>query len=192
MPELPEWIAHPEEWGVFLLVAVIALIGLFFLYRLTFGGARAAARATLPAKSFRHVLLPATERMAWTPGAVALACRLAGSGASVLLAYIIEVPRALALDADLPEEEAQARRALTRASEMVRKYGLPVQAQIRKARVAVEETLRAAGEEKADLLVLIVADDKNEDADSPLAARAEELARRAPCEVVFARAAAEG
>lgn len=188
---LPHWIAHPEEWEVFLLVAVIALVGLFFLFRLVFGGARGASRAVLPPKPFRNVLLPATDRMAWTPGAVSLACRLAGAGASVLLTYVIEVPRALALDAAMPEEEAQARRALTRASELVRKYGLPVQTRVRKGRGALEETLRAASEEKADLLVLMVADG-SVDPDSPLAARAEELARRAPCEVVFARAAANG
>jgi nucleotide-binding universal stress UspA family protein len=187
-------LAHPEELGLFIAVVVVALIGIYFLLRITLGGARSLGNAVLPPKAYKRVLLPAAPSMGYSEEAVTLACRLAGSaggGASVLLAYIIEVPRILPPDAAMPEEEAEAERVLARAAEAVKKYGLPARTQVRKARATVEETLRALRDENADLLVLMIPPDaRDPNTPHPFSVLTTELARRAPCEVVLARAVA--
>jgi nucleotide-binding universal stress UspA family protein len=136
--------------------------------------------------------LPALDEITYAPEAVALACRLAtpptggAPDASVLLTYIIEVPRSLAADAPMPDEEALANRALAEASESVRRCGLRPVPQVRKGRGAVDETLRAIREGNADLLVLVAPPGAaSADAFGRLTA---ELSRRAPCEVILARA----
>ncbi len=187
-------LAHPEELGPFLVVVVVALVGLYFLLRVTLGGARALGKVALPPKPFKRVLLPTAPSMGYSDEAVTLACRLAGreaGGAAVLLTYIIEVPRSLPPDAAMPEEEAEADRVLARAAEGVRRYGLQARTQVRKARATVEETLRALKEENADLLVLMVPPDAHDpNMPHPFSVLTTELARRAPCEVVLARAVA--
>jgi nucleotide-binding universal stress UspA family protein len=151
--------------------------------------------------------------------AVQLACRLAGNGglrpaaagnapaAAVVLAYVIEVPRAFGLSAALPDEEAAANDALAVAAEAVRACGLQPVSVVRKGRGLLDETLRAAGDEKADLLVLTTGggamnavasfspssggggEDATTQAEESFSAQ---IARRAPCEVILARAAATG
>lgn len=199
---MPEWIAHPEEWGVAALVATVAIVGIFVLLRLILGGARAlggaAGAAALPAKQYQRVLLPALPETGYSEEVVSLACRLASgvgghdAAAAVVLTYVIQVPRALAPNAEMPEEEAAAQRTLSEAATFVKRCGLQPVTRIRKARGVVEEMLRAIAEEKADLLVLMVtpASAANRSELLPAAASlTRELARRAPCEVVFARAA---
>ena len=183
---MPDWVAHPEEWGVAALVAGVALVGIFVLLRLILNGARTLGAASLPPKQYRRVLLPASPEMGYQEGAVSLACRLAGNGshASVVLSYVIEVPRALAPNAEMPEEEAAAKRALEDAAALVKRCGLQPVTRIRKARGMVDETLRAIQEEKADLLVLVVAPEQTGSSDPSLTS---ELTRRASCEVVLAR-----
>jgi nucleotide-binding universal stress UspA family protein len=123
-----------------------------------------------------------------------------------VLAYEIEVPRAFALSAALPDEEAAANDALAVAADAVRACGLQPVSVVRKGRALLDETLRAAGDEKADLLVLTTTggamnavasfspssggseDDTTQTEESFTA----QIARRAPCEVILARAAATG
>lgn len=202
IPRIPERIdiAHPEEWGVFALVIVAALVLLYYLLRVTLSGARRDAAAVLPAKPYHCVLMPTMRAQGFGSEAVTLACQLASPGAgngrtTVVLSYVIEVPRSLPLDASLPEEEAEAERVLQQAAEDVRQCGLKPVTQVRKTRSATEETLRAVEAEKADLLVLtpttLVGDDEEDSLGSSGSGSGEiaaELARRAPCEVVLARA----
>lgn len=208
-------IAHPEEWGPAALVVVMAAIGIYSLLRVVFAGSRSLGQTTLPAKPYRCVLLPATRPMGFAPSAVELACRLAAvgsgggaaAGASVLLAFLIEVPRALAVDAPLPDEEAEAERALAEAARLVEARGLRAVTRVCKGRAAAEEALRVAREEKVDLLVLPTSDPAagpnnpsavlpavgaaavDDVAVDPVRALTAELARRAPCEIVLARTA---
>ena len=196
---MPEWITDPDEWITAAIVAVVAIVGIFVLLRITLGDARALRHVSLPAKQYRRVLLPTSADTGYPDEVVSLACRLAGGGsggggghASVVLTYVIEVPRALAANAEMPEEEAAAQRVLDEAAASVKRSGLQAVTRIRKARAAVDETLRAIGEEKADLLVLIVppgSPSSRANDPSPAATLTNELARRAPCEVVLARAA---
>lgn len=189
---LPDWIAHPEEWEGFVLVAVIVLIGIYGLLRMTLSGARALGRSVLPPKTFKRVLVPATAVSGYSEAAIRLACRLAGTvagpAARILLVYIIEVPRTLALDAPMPTEEGEANRALTQAAEQVKRQGLQAATQVRKSRTTLDETLRAIQEEKADLTVVTIPPDPR-NAGTPYSSLAltNEMTRRAACEVVFAR-----
>ena len=209
------YLLHPDEYAVVLLVGLIVLGGVYALLRLTLGGARQLGQAVLPPKNYRRILVPAAADMPIAAEAIQLACRLAGSGgaaasgntpAAVVLAYVIEVPRAFALSAALPDEEAAASDALARAADAVRACGLQPVSVIRKGRGLLDETLRAAGEEKADLLVLTTRVETNvanasfspseggggaeERSDTEESLNAQ-IARRAPCEVVLARAATE-
>lgn len=215
MPPLAQIdIAHPEEWGPAVLVVVMAAIGIYSLLRVVFAGSRSLGQTALPAKPYRCVLLPATRPMGFAPPAVELTCRLAvgsgggsAAGASVLLAFLIEVPRALAVDAPLPDEEAEAGLALAEAARLVEARGLRAVTRVCKGRAAAEEVVRVAREEKVDLLVLPTSDPAagpnnpsavlpavgaaavDDVAVDPVRALTAELARRAPCEIVLARTA---
>lgn len=194
-------IAHPEEWGLFALVIIVALLLLYYLLRVTLSGARRDAAAALPAKPYHCVLMPTTRAQGYDKEAVALACQLASPGGSggrttVVLSYVIEVPRSLPLDASLPDEETEAEKVLQQAAESVRQCGLKPVTQVRKARSATEEALRAVEAEKADLLVLtpgtLAADANEEEDDFGGGGITSDLAERAPCEVVLARPANSG
>lgn len=211
MPLLPRRIdfAHPEELGLAVLVVGVVLVVLYYIFRLTVLGARRGEKAELPTKPYRCVLMPSTQGLGYGEEAVTLACRLAGPGSGnvgpsqIILSYVIEVPRSLAIDAAMPDAEAEAERALNQAAESVRACGLQPVTQIRKARSVVDETMRAVQEQKADLLVLTPSPAPapspspssavTQQASNTAEATANEetcgeIARRAPCEVVLARA----
>jgi nucleotide-binding universal stress UspA family protein len=203
-----DWISHGGELWALLLVCLIAPVALYFLWRVIFAGARAAGQAALPNKTYARVLVPAGPDQPFAPQAVEMACRLAGGGASpamarvVLLAYVIEVPRALAPDAAMPEEEAVAARELDQAVRAVRTNGLEVIPQVRKARASVDEIVRAVTDERADLLVVSTLGGNNntpsnsgmgdeEEANGGSGFRLAEMVRRAPCEVMLVRPASD-
>src|SRR5665213_1506318 len=71
---------------------------------------------------WRTILVPAYERP-YSKRCIAVASRLAkGSGGTVMLSYLMEVPRAFPLDADQPEEELIADRVLADAEAVVRSF----------------------------------------------------------------------
>lgn len=206
-------ILHPDEYAVVLLVVLIALGLLYALLRITLGGARQLRQAVLPPKIYRRILVPAAADMPFGADIVQLACRLAGDSAgavgsntpaaAVVLAYVIEVPRAFALSAALPDEEAAANDALARAADAVRACGLQPVSVVRKGRGLLDETLRAASEEKADVLIVTAASGEASPDNASLSpgggsgedevmgdgeSLSAQIARRAPCEVVLARA----
>lgn len=201
------YILHPDEYAVVFLVASLALGGVYALLRITLGGARQLRQVVLPSKIYRRILVPAAADMPIGADAVQLACRLAGKNSAaagsntpitaVVLAYVIEVPRAFALSAALPEEEAAANDALARAAEAVRACGLQAVSVVRRGRGVLDETLRAASEENADLLVVTtgqVGPDSTpfspgggeEETTGTEESFSSQIARRAPCEVVLA------
>ncbi len=151
--------AHPEEWAPLFLVGAGVVGGGFLLLRVIFSGGQQAGPAPLPAKAFGSVVVPVDGREvsvdAFLGEAVPLACAL-GAGATVRLAYVIEVPRALAVDAPMPEEEEGAARVLASAAEQVRARGLKVETRVQKGRTFADGTLRAIQEADADLLVLAI------------------------------------
>ena len=75
-------IAHRQELIGLILVGVVALLGIYWLLRVTLGGAASLGKFGLPPKPYKRILLPAAPDMAYTDEGINLACRLAGSPGS--------------------------------------------------------------------------------------------------------------
>jgi nucleotide-binding universal stress UspA family protein len=116
----------------------------------------------LPLKQYRRILVPTGVGMChddYVSEAASLACHLAGKKGSipteVVFTYVIPVPRALPLNADMPAEEAEADRVLNAAADLAQKRGLTrVTKQLRKGRTVEDETIKAVEQEDADLVIL--------------------------------------
>lgn len=87
--------------------------------------------------------------------AVALACDVARRNkGKVYTVHVIEVKRALPLDALLQPEEAAGEEILSRAEEVARKQGFEVEGEILHARDAGPAIVDDAIEHRADLIIL--------------------------------------
>jgi nucleotide-binding universal stress UspA family protein len=127
------------------------------------------------------VLVPAFERP-YSKRCLAVASRLAkGSGGTVLLAYMLEVPRALPLDAEQPEEDNIAGHELAEAEAVVRSFHVPVRTLVTRTRTVREGILKLIHNEEVDLLVL---GRRHDNARGILRELATELFEEAPCEVI--------
>ena len=144
----------------------------------------AAAKAHRSVFAVKRILVP-TVGLPYSERAVELACRLGQEQkAVVLLVHILEVPRTLPLGVPLPEDEAEAAKALERAESIVTLHGLQPQKIIHRARIAGEEIARIAGEQDADMIVL-GARAKVGLRDEMLGRTSELVLRHAPCEVII-------
>jgi len=133
--------------------------------RAMFSGAGAIKQEPLirlPDKRYRRILVPTGVGMChadYVAEAATLACNLAsrkGSSATeIIFTYVIPVPRALPVTAQMPEEETAAQRVLDAAATVARKCGITnVTTQLRKGRTVVDETVKAVEQEDADLVIL--------------------------------------
>lgn len=87
--------------------------------------------------------------------ALAIAADLAKKHRAHLhLVHVIEVPRALAIDADLSDEVRGGERVLQRAEQIAGEYGLDVQGDLVQARQAGHAVVDEAVERGADVIVL--------------------------------------
>lgn len=131
---------------------------------------------------WKRVLAPAVDTP-YSMRSLEVAYRLAqGTGATVHLAFVIEVPRSLPLEAALPDAEGVAAMALRDAQEAARPYNVPVEAFVHRTRSAPEGILKLIGQASIDLLVLGGRPDALRGLPSELI---KDLFRRAPCEVVL-------
>ncbi len=149
-----------------------------------FGG-RAAAPSPASGESapgqWRCLLVPAVEQP-YSHRCLEVAYRLAqGTGATVQLAFLIEVPRALPLDAAMPDAEEVAATALNIAERSALPYKVQVESVIHRTRKAHDRILSLIPEEKVDLLVLGARPDRLRGLPGDMA---RELFLAAPCEVV--------
>jgi len=150
-------------------------------------GRSPAARATAGDRAPRSILVPLL-RADNPEAASALACRLAkgegGQAARLHLAYVLEVPRHLPLTAPLPEEEAEASRALEAAAAQARCDGVTAEPLVTRARDAGEEIVHQAEMLSASLIVLayLPSDDPG---DTQMSRVSRTVLDRAPCEVVL-------
>ena len=127
------------------------------------------------------LLIPAVDQP-YSNRALEVAYRLAqGTNARVQLAYLIEVPRILPLDAALPEAEAVAANALSIAERAAIPYKITVQSVIHRTRKAHDRILSLIPEEKVDLLILGARPDRTRGLPGDMA---RELFLAAPCEVI--------
>ena len=127
------------------------------------------------------LLIPAVDQP-YSNRALEVAYRLAqGTDAEVQLAFLIEVPRALPLDAALPDIEEVAANALNIAERAAIPYKVNVTSAIHRTRKAYDRILTLIPEEKIDLLVLGARPDRLRGLPGEMA---RELFLAAPCEVV--------
>lgn len=146
-----------------------------------FGRRPASAEAPLAPGQWHCLLIPALDQP-FSSRALEVAYRLAqGTTATVQLAFFIEVPRALALDAALPDTEAVAGSALRAAQEEAVPFGVSVQPVIHRTRSAHDRILSLIAEEKVDLLVLGARPDRQRGLPGDMA---RDLFLAAPCEVI--------
>ena len=192
---------HPEELLPIGLVVVGVIVGAFILLRTIFSGSRRGAAPSLPTKAFQTVVVPICARTAeeiLASDALPVACSLAGDrNGRVVVTYAIEVPRALAPDAPMPEDEERARAVLSRAGETGKSRGVRVETELRKGRKFLDETVRSAQENRADLVVLFSPPPQAADLAEPLFGMGDldadgrpdtlssVLLKRLPCEVVI-------
>lgn len=143
---------------------------------------RREAAPALPAqRPWQRMLVPAVDRP-YSARCLEVAYRLAqDTGGQVQLAYVLEVPRSLPLDAALPESEMTAGEALQIAQQVAIPFKVHPQPFVHRTRSAVEGILRLIAEERIDLLILGGRPDGNRGLPSDIS---RELFRRAPCEVV--------
>jgi nucleotide-binding universal stress UspA family protein len=133
-------------------------------------------------ESWKRLLVPAVDA-GYSMRSLEVAFRLAqGTDATVQLAFVIEVPRALPLEAALPEPEMLAAITLRDGQEAARAYKVPVEAFVHRTRSAPDGILKLIAQEKTDLLILGGRPDAIRGLPAELL---RELFRRAPCEVVL-------
>lgn len=143
------------------------------------GSGREITRAE---RQWKRVLAPAVD-MPYSMRSLEVAYRLAqGTGGSVSLAFVLEVPRSLPLDASLPEAEVVAAGALNDAREAARPFRITVEPFVHRTRNAADGILKLIAQENIDLLVLGGRPDGLRGLSSDLT---RELFRRATCEVVL-------
>jgi nucleotide-binding universal stress UspA family protein len=147
------------------------------------GGERGiAAEMTRTERQWKNVLVPALDNP-YSMRSLEVAYRLAqGTGAAVKLAFVVEVPRALPLDAAMPDSETVASSALDAAREAARPFRVQIEPFVHRTRNARDGILKLITQENVDLLVLGGRPDGLRGLPSDLT---RELFRRSPCEVVL-------
>ncbi len=144
------------------------------------------AKAKVAVSAIKKIIVP-TVGTTYSEKAVELACRLGKEQkAEVVIAYVIEVPFTLPLNATMAKAEAIAKEVVKRAEDIVHHRELPVKTKIERARKVGEGIIRLAKEEDADLIVvgirpIIGLPEKI------LGRTSETVLRRAPCEVIIDR-----
>jgi nucleotide-binding universal stress UspA family protein len=114
----------------------------------------AVARAVRGVSAARRILVPA-KGTSYSDRAVELACRLGQEqAADIVLVYVIEVPLSLPLNTPLGRDEAAARDALERGSQIVKLHGLKPEPMTRRDRDVAHGVLGAANNQAVDLVVL--------------------------------------
>ena len=95
-------------------------------------------------EAYRRILVPVSEARSCDQ-AMAIACRLAADrGATVSVLTAIEVPPELPLNAQMPDEEADARSVVAEARAIAELYGVTVEARVVRARAAGEAIVDCA------------------------------------------------
>jgi nucleotide-binding universal stress UspA family protein len=114
---------------------------------------RQKAEQLLP--RFRKVIVPAAGAH-FAKRALRTACRMArlNADAEIRLVYLIEVPRAFAIAAMLPGEEALADDVLATGARVVEGFGCRVTTDIQRGREFGETLIKYLAQQDADLLVI--------------------------------------
>ena len=148
------------------------------------------ARARVSVEAIKRILVPTIGNV-FAGREVELACRLGQEQkAEILLAYLMEVPRTLPLDASMPEEETKAKEALELAKTIVDLHGLPSTMEMLRSRVAGERIAQVAREQDVDMIVVGMRPGMGL-AYEAFARTVDVLMRKAPCELLIDRVVEE-
>ncbi len=149
------------------------------------------AKARVSVEAVKRILVPAVGT-AFAGREVELACRLGeDQKAEIGLAYVLEVPRTLSLDAPLPDEEARGIEALNLAKTIVDLHGLSSTMKGLRARVAAQEIAREAADQGADMIVMGMKPGIGI-AHEDFCRTMDVLIRKAPCELLIDRVVGGG
>jgi nucleotide-binding universal stress UspA family protein len=148
------------------------------------------AKARVSVEAVKKILVPAVGPI-FAGREVELACRLGEEQkAEIFLAYLLEVPRTLPLEAPMPQEEAKAKEALELAKTIVDLHGLPSRMEVLRARVAGERIAQVAGEQGVDLIIVGMKPGMGLPYEA-FARTVDVLMRKAPCELLIDRVTEE-
>jgi chloride channel protein, CIC family len=137
--------------------------------------------------NLNRIVVPLVESVA-SERAVELAARLASDEKSeIILAFVIEVPLSLSLDTPLPVLEEKATHILETGEFIVKQHKLKAETRIIRHRTAADGILQLARETNADLIVVGTGLPQRRTF-AELGHTVMELLRRAPCEVIIAKA----
>jgi nucleotide-binding universal stress UspA family protein len=177
----------PHPLGVAIALVFVVTLGftLFWMLRLPRPMTQEVARAVFSVHASRCIIVPILD-LFYTERAVELACRMGKQqSAAIVLAYIVEVPRLVALDSQLPEDvEERARKALEHAESIVERHGLKTLTTILRAREASEGIGQIVQSYSGDIVVLGVQAVERH-MPSIFTRTADALMRRPPCEVLI-------
>ncbi len=176
--------------GILLAVAfAVGLAGtLGWMLRVPPPPPRGATSTLLSVQTIHKVLVPLVDLGA-SVRAVELACRLSmQQHAEIVLAYVYEIP--LTAPLRVPEHDPKVERAMAAAAFIATQHGVQPRQRLEPARQAWHKIVDIAREESVDLIVMGVtsSDRPNE---SPIGRTAENVVRRAPCEVIVDRVPSE-
>ncbi|HKV43734.1 MAG TPA: universal stress protein [bacterium] len=181
---------HVSVLGAVLAGAFAVPMGvlLWWMLRVPRSVPQEVARAVRSVGAVQMILVPILEHY-YSERAVELASRLgATQKATIVLGYVLEVPRTLSLGVPLPDAEVRANQALGQAKTIVSLHNLEPHAEIIRARDAGEGIARVARDRGVDLIVLGISPDMGF-TEGSTARTAESLFRNAPCEVIIDRLA---
>ncbi len=177
----------PHPLGVMIALGFMLTLGgtLFWMLRLPGPMAQEVARAVCSVDAARVIVVPILD-LFYTERAVELACRLGRQqNALIVLAYVVEVPRLLTLDAPLPPEvKERADQALRHARTIVERHGLPASTTTVNAREASEGIGQAVQTYGGDMVLLGVHSVEHR-VPGIFARTADALMRHPPCEVLI-------
>ncbi len=148
------------------------------------------AKAVVSVEAIKRILVP-TVGTQFAGREVELACRLGREQkAEILLAYLLEVPRTLPLEAPLPTEESKAREALQLAKTIVDLHDLSSTMEVLRSRIAGEKIIQVAREKEVDLIIVGIKSGM-EFPYEDFARTINILLKKSPCELLISRVAEE-
>ncbi len=132
--------------------------------------------------SWHKIIIPASGAP-FSLRSVQNAARFAAKcpGCEVRLLYVIEVPRAFALQAPMPGEDSQAQTVLADGLEEARRCNLDATTEVLRVREVVDGLLKYIDQQEGDLVILGVRPDEVRGLPSDIATQ---IFRRSPCEVI--------
>ncbi len=142
------------------------------------------ARAHREVEALKSILIP-TQGMAYSERGVEVACRLGTEqDATLIFLYVIEVPRTLPLNAEMEEEDKEAKEAISHAEELAALHKMKSVSFVVRSRSAGEEIIKVAREQNADVIIMGIRQHVGLK-ENILGRTSDIVLRKSPCEVII-------